>query len=412
MIFVAARHGYAGTSVDRVIKQAGVSRATFYECFRDKEDCFLAAYRGAADRVAHALQQIQVGREDGLRKILAQMLESADRDPGIARVVLIESLAGGAAVRAEHEQRIDAIEALVESGLDALPAAGLQIPARALLGGISGVMAIRIFRGDIGRLIELLDDLEAWADAYALPPGHRRLDRAGWSAVISEAVEPREPLPNPIDVSMPRGRAALPPAVASSEHRQRILAAVARVAREKGYAGMTVADVVSAAGLAREVFYDQFRNKENAFLAAQAHALETSVSLAASRFFSEDSWPDRVWSSVLVLLDYMASVPDLATLDLIESYAAGGAAIRRSFESRMAYTLFLEEGYRQRPEAERLPRLCSEAIAGAILELLRQQVLSGRVEMMRELAPHVTYVALAPFLGPAAALEHVEARLG
>ena len=38
--------------------------------------------------------------------------------------------------------------------------------------------------------------------------------------------------------------------------------------------------------------------------------------------------------------------------------------MRRSFDNRMAYTLFLEDGYRQRPEAERLPRLCSEAIGG------------------------------------------------
>ncbi len=96
-------------------------------------------------------------------------------------------------------------------------------------------------------------------------------------------------------------------------------------------------------------------------------------------------------------------------MDLVESYAAGPAAIRRSFENWIAYTLFLEEGYRQRPEAESLPRLCSEAIGGAIHELLRRQVVRGRGGAMLEILPQAAYVALAPFIGIEASLALVRA---
>src|SRR5436190_2182446 len=44
MAEVAAEKGYANTVVADVIARAGVSRRTFYELFRDKQDCFLAAY--------------------------------------------------------------------------------------------------------------------------------------------------------------------------------------------------------------------------------------------------------------------------------------------------------------------------------------------------------------------------------
>src|SRR5271168_2274920 len=37
--------GYAGTSVSRIIGEAGVSRPTFYDYFSDKEDCLLGALR-------------------------------------------------------------------------------------------------------------------------------------------------------------------------------------------------------------------------------------------------------------------------------------------------------------------------------------------------------------------------------
>lgn len=73
----------------------------------------------------------------------------------------------------------------------------------------------------------------------------------------------------------------------------------------------------------------------------------------------------------------------------------------------MAYTLFLEEGYRIRPEAESLPRLSSEAIAGGILELMRQRTVAGKIETIPSLAPQVVYLALAPFTGPMEALAFV-----
>jgi AcrR family transcriptional regulator len=55
MARAVATKGYARVSVADVVQLAGVSRRTFYEQFRDKEDCFLVAYdrlRGADRRDA------------------------------------------------------------------------------------------------------------------------------------------------------------------------------------------------------------------------------------------------------------------------------------------------------------------------------------------------------------------------
>src|SRR5213082_896317 len=40
--------GYATTPVAEVLRRAGVSRETFYEHFRNKQECFLAAYDASA----------------------------------------------------------------------------------------------------------------------------------------------------------------------------------------------------------------------------------------------------------------------------------------------------------------------------------------------------------------------------
>src|SRR6266511_4356448 len=46
LIEVVAEKGYVATTVADVIGRAGVSRTTFYQQFKDKEDCFLLAYQG------------------------------------------------------------------------------------------------------------------------------------------------------------------------------------------------------------------------------------------------------------------------------------------------------------------------------------------------------------------------------
>src|ERR687887_842834 len=45
LVEVVAEKGYAATTVADIIGRAGVSRTTFYQQFKDKEDCFLVAHQ-------------------------------------------------------------------------------------------------------------------------------------------------------------------------------------------------------------------------------------------------------------------------------------------------------------------------------------------------------------------------------
>ena len=59
MVRVAAEKGYAATTVTEVVEAAGVSSATFYELFDDKEACFLEAFAAVNDViVAHVARRL------------------------------------------------------------------------------------------------------------------------------------------------------------------------------------------------------------------------------------------------------------------------------------------------------------------------------------------------------------------
>src|SRR3954468_19237775 len=41
MYELVAKRGYRGTTIEHIVKRAGISRATFYEHFDDRDDCLL-----------------------------------------------------------------------------------------------------------------------------------------------------------------------------------------------------------------------------------------------------------------------------------------------------------------------------------------------------------------------------------
>jgi AcrR family transcriptional regulator len=207
---------------------------------------------------------------------------------------------------------------------------------------------------------------------------------------------------------LPRGRHGLPESVVARSQRTRIVYATATVMLEKGYAATTVADIVTTAGVAKEAFYRHFRDKEEAFLEAQQYGTHFVLDALVAAHFSVEGWPQRVWKSLGAMLELVAANPLLAHLRLVESYGAGGKAVRRADDLTRYFGMFLEEGYHQTDAGRELPRLCSQAISGAVLELVQRDVAAGEVAGLARRRPQLAYVALAPFLGPAQAIVAIE----
>jgi AcrR family transcriptional regulator len=90
MVDEVAERGYPAVSVAHVIARAGVSRATFYEQFDDKETCFLAAFDAAIGLVLAGSE-----RSAGVDELLATYLDRLAANPALARVFLLDIQALG-----------------------------------------------------------------------------------------------------------------------------------------------------------------------------------------------------------------------------------------------------------------------------------------------------------------------------
>ena len=411
IVELAGQQGYQNLSIAQISAQAGVSSATFYEQFADREACLLAAYRDLTNRTLQTMGSLQQGEWAGaVRPAFTELLRSLQKEPDAGRVMFVEALAGGPKVRAAVRELLDAMERNAEALLENAPAGGatLDIPARALIGGVRHVVARHLSTHNEDRLPQLAEDLLASMGCYAVAAEAGRWSVGpqallGVGTTVPETFAPQEL------ARLPRGRHGLPPGTVLRNQRARIIQATAAVTMQKGYANTTVAEIVAEAGVAKEAFYRHFSDKEEAFLAAQEAPGQQILDALVRAYFSADAWPERVWRSLRTLLAAIAANPVMSHLRLVECYAAGATAARRGEEITRSFTIFLEEGYRAGSEAAALPRLVPQAIAGGIFEIVQREVAAGRATELPRRLPQLAYIALAPFLGPAEAIERVRA---
>jgi AcrR family transcriptional regulator len=225
---------------------------------------------------------------------------------------------------------------------------------------------------------------------------------------------PADPAPR----SLPRGPHGLERDVVLASQRGRMLGAMAEAVAGKGYAGTTVADVVSGAGVSRKTFYEHFRDKEECFLAA----FDTGVDLLLETILGarpEDGgdWVGLMRARTRAYLDTLASEPAFARTFLIEVFAAGPRALeRRADVLRRFAQLFRDlhvEARRQFPALPPVPEPLYVAAVAAINELVSDFLREGRAADLRELEDTIIYLQTAMFAGrDLAAGLGLEARAG
>jgi AcrR family transcriptional regulator len=372
--------GYASATVERLLQVAGVSRATFYQYFTNVDDCFWSAYRQHADHLVYSAAVAATGSREREIAVLDALVVTAVARPAVARLLMREGLAAGPIGAYERDALIARIEQAVR-GSPTLPST-IDLPTTILIGGTFGYLSMRISDGS--PVEGLGEEVREWARSFA-----RRPSDGSWSTRLAPA------LPHPV----PQRLTPSSPTKPSGTPRERIRNAVATTIQARGYHQTTVADIVAAAGISRRAFYNEFPGKVDAFIAACEHGFQQTIAACAPGFLSTAAWPERVWHGAQAFAGFMAREPQIAHLSFVECYAIGPQFALRVHAAQRAFTLFLEEGYRQGPTADSLSRSCSVLTATAIFELAFQGTRRDPSLYMRSLQPLAVYIALAPFIG-------------
>jgi AcrR family transcriptional regulator len=169
---------------------------------------------------------------------------------------------------------------------------------------------------------------------------------------------------------LPRGSHGIPADVVARNQRERLVAAMAEVCAERGYAQASVAEVARRAGVSSVTFYRQFAGKQDCVLAAHRQLLGRLLE-EVDRGRAEESNPGaKPRAAVRMALALFAADPPSALLLTVEILAAGPEGAKRHDTMVTAF-------------AERLGT--SWVLAAGILALVGKRVMSGEAARLPEL---------------------------
>ena len=151
---VFARVGYAEATAEAIAREAGMSKATFYEHFDNKEDCILALFDAATERLLAAMQE--AGGIEGAgassdprtryQQSIGAFLQTVADYPDYAQTLLVEIIGAGPRAMERRDGVLGAFAAYIDHRNREDSAAGL-VPR--LAGGSDDAFAI------VGAVVEL-----------------------------------------------------------------------------------------------------------------------------------------------------------------------------------------------------------------------------------------------------------------
>jgi AcrR family transcriptional regulator len=179
--------GYQQTTVSLIGQRAAVSKSDFYKHFESKDECFIAAYDAAIERirkqVVDACEQAR-GREwaNRVHDALAALLQLFGAEPALASIALVEGLRAGRGVYDRYQAAVESFVGYLREGAPTTPA-GSEVPEatdEAVIGGIASLLGRRILAGEAGQLDELFPEILEFAlTAYVGAEEARRIVSSG-----------------------------------------------------------------------------------------------------------------------------------------------------------------------------------------------------------------------------------------
>ena len=166
MAHAVAAKGYADTTIADIVREASVSRRTFYEHFSTKAECLIALYEAASHNALKVLRDSidpQQEWQAQVERALSAYLGCMQQNPVLMRTLFIEILGLGAeglaARRRVNKEVADFMLGVVNSGEAGRKRAAPLAPwtAMAVVGGINELILEYIEQDRVAQLLELVE---------------------------------------------------------------------------------------------------------------------------------------------------------------------------------------------------------------------------------------------------------------
>jgi AcrR family transcriptional regulator len=382
MVEAVARRGFGETTLRELVSLAGVSKSTFYEHFKDKQDCFMATFDDVILEIDRRVGDAFDEPGDLRTKLLAgvgAVMDVVAEEQAAASLVVVDSLTLGAAAVAHRERAAELFERQISELFDRSPSPRAKLApltVRGIVSGIRNCIYRHLRAGNGDELPGVAGSIVDWMLCFDRPLGETPRRAAAAAARPSQiparaAEDGHEP----------------------SSKRERIVCAATQLGFEKGYEALSIPAISAAAGISNQTFYDHFPGKREAFLAGFNRLAEETMAVVAQAAATESAPPEVIGAGLRALLEHIAEEDLFARLAFFELPMAGPAALDQADRILGGFTTFFSAN----AEGDAVPEVIMEAIGGGAWAVIQHEIAAGRRAGLPQRAPEIVEFAVAPF---------------
>ncbi len=184
-----------------------------------------------------------------------------------------------------------------------------------------------------------------------------------------------------------------------TDHRARLLKAMAVSVGAKGYASVTIADIVSHACVSKRTFYEHFESKEACFLALFRAASQSGMKVLRDSVVPDKPWQPQLEDALTRYFEHLSSTPGMLRTLHVEVFQLGhqGEEARRQVINDMASFMCstINREHPGHPGNSRLSHDMATAAVGAINELVLRMIERDTMDTLPMLTPLAAKVVRA-----------------
>jgi AcrR family transcriptional regulator len=174
-VALAADRGVGAVTISDIVRQAGTAKRTFYEHFRDKDDCFLQAFEVASELMVGTVIDTVASEPDPVARIdrgARAYLAALVAHPEFTRLFLTHMRAAGPELALRWTLWVETLGGVLVGWREESRIAHPELPALTLMqatGAISAIneiVSITLLRDGIDGLGPVTDELVALTIAF------------------------------------------------------------------------------------------------------------------------------------------------------------------------------------------------------------------------------------------------------
>jgi AcrR family transcriptional regulator len=191
---------------------------------------------------------------------------------------------------------------------------------------------------------------------------------------------------------------------AHADQRRRILRAIGELVAERGYAEVTVEQIVKRAHVSYKTFYKHHRSKEGCFLDLFDIAFaDTEKKIGERLDAAPRSWPEQVVIALRTLFEEISAEPMISRAVIVETPMVGPAVLERYESAMTALAPLFRAGRDLHPRGAELPATIEETLSGTVFWAAYQRLAVGEAEELKAHLPVLLELVLRTYLDPAEA---------